>query len=115
MRRNVAREWQSSNTKARPYLQKLVNEYTSLVDHCDIEWAPVLEEREVEKLVINGEEVVRRHVVRSGRLPRTITRSYTRPVIAFIAVLVQDCRIRRRLWKCGKIEPEYIDRKFNIT
>jgi uncharacterized Zn finger protein len=55
-----AREWHAANVcwATLTDLEELMNQDTCLVHHCDVQWAPVLEKREVEKLVVDREIVV---------------------------------------------------------
>jgi hypothetical protein len=41
-----------------PYLKQLVYEDASLIDHGNVERAPVLEEGQIEQLIVDGEVVI---------------------------------------------------------
>lgn len=75
----------------------------SFVNHSKVQRSPVLKEREVYELVVDGEVVVGRAIVR-GHLARAmvIAAAHLRPLKRLV---VEQLRIRRRMREGREIEP----------
>lgn len=88
-------------------LEELVYENASLVDHRDIQWAPVLEEGEVEKLVVDGEVVIGRGFIGGSGMGVSGTRSCANAwmIPGLCGETVQDEGVGGGLGKGGEVEP----------
>lgn len=80
-------------------------EDTGFVNHRDVEWAPVLEEREVEKLVVDGEVVVGRGLVGGRGMDLLGTRADAWTTAGLCGEAVEDQRVGCRLGKGGEVKP----------
>lgn len=49
------------------HLEQFMYQYAGLVDHRKVEWSPVLKEREIQELVVDGEVVVKSIFILGGR------------------------------------------------
>lgn len=80
-------------------------EDAGFVNHRDVEWAPVLEEREVEKLVVDGEVVVGRGLVCGRGMDLLGTRTDAWTTAGLCGEAVEDQRVGCRLRKGGEVKP----------
>lgn len=87
------------------HLQELMNQDTRLVHHRDVQWTPVLEEREIKQMLVDREVVVCSVVVRGCRWAASRTCADAWCVARFHGLLVQDLWARRGVGKGGEIQP----------
>lgn len=77
----------------------------SLVDHCEIERAPVLEEGEIEELVIDREVVVSGIVIGGCGGAASWCCAYAGIVCRIRRLIIEQVWAWRRVGECCKVEP----------
>lgn len=78
-------------------------QYACFIHHRDVEWAPVLEEREVKQMFVDRKVVVCRVVVGARRRATTGTRTHAWGIAGHERLRVERLRTRCRVRECGEV------------